>query len=198
MSATTIHIGLPASWAPWFVLVALVVGVIRLVMSYRAWDPAMRGGETVAGLGPPDLAGNVPPPRQRRGWWGVLYAAVIGGLAVLLPVGGGVAVALQVGGTVAVVALTALAIWRPRAVGWAYLAAWALLAVPFLRGLEGPAQLASVVGLVLPVPFSPGPLLHLALLFRGAESESPRGRVYQAYVLLGLPLLMWFVVWVLR
>jgi hypothetical protein len=197
MTTTSINIPLPSGWLPWFVLVAAVLGVVRLLMSYRAWDPVVRPGYSVELDGPPDLGAGLPPRRQRRGWWGVLYAAVIGGVALLLPMGRG-AVPMQIGGVVAVVVLTLLAIWRPRVAAWVYLVPWLVLAVPTLRGMEGPMQLGGFLGMLLPLPFTPGPLLHLGLVFRGAEPEAARGRMYQVVVLLGLPALTWLIAGVLR
>jgi hypothetical protein len=198
MAMSSISIPLPSGWLPWFVLVAAVLGAVRLLMSYRAWDPVARLGYGMEPDGPPDLVTGLPTPRQIRGWWGVLYAAVIAGVTMLLPVTGRGAMPMQIGGVVAVVVLTALAIWNPRGAAWVFLVPWLLLAVPTLRGMQGPMQFGGFLGMLLPLPFTPGPLLHLGLIFRGAEPEAARGRLYQVVVLLGLPALTWLIVWVLR
>lgn len=198
MAMSSINIPLPSGWLPWFVLVAAVLGVVRLLMSYRAWDPVVRPGYSVELDGPPDLVTGLPAPRQMRGWWGVLYAAVITAVTMLLPVTGLGVMPMQIGGVVAVVVLTLLAISRPRVAAWVYLVPWLVLAVPTLRGMEGPMQLGGFLGMLLPLPFTPGPLLHLGLVFRGADPEAARGRLYQVVVLLGLPALTWLIAWVLR
>ena len=198
MAMSSINIPLPSGWLPWFVLVAAVLGVVRLLMSYRAWDPVVRPGYSVELDGPPDLVTGLPAPRQMRGWWGVLYAAVITAVTMLLPVTGLGVMPMQIGGVVAVVVLTLLAIWNPRGAAWVFLVPWLLLAVPTLWRMQGPMQLGGFLGMLLPLPFTPGPLLHLGLVFRGADPEAARGRLYQVVVLLGLPALTWLIAGVLR
>jgi hypothetical protein len=178
---------------PWAVLgVLLILWSVRKVIFAVA--PGTRPRPTVA---PDAAAPAIADPltrRQWRTWWGVGYAGGMTGLAAWLGARLQIDVELVVLFVLFAVVLAGVGVYRPRAGGIAFLAAWAAWSVALLADLEARHFRLSLIVLALPVPVWPGPFLHLGLLFLSADTVNPAVQRWQLALLLALPALMWILV----
>ena len=173
------------------VLIALVVIAGLIAHDARILGRELRGeqGSMAAVLFDPAFS-----RPQRRGSWALVYATAIAGVAAIHPMGpvrGPVQASLAM---VALIVLTILAFSRPRAAAWLLLVAWAVLAVFLVRSIASPAELGSLARLVLPLPRTPGPLLHLWWLYRTAEPLPDDAWLHQLAAVPGTPLMIWLLV----
>jgi len=190
MQHTMIHIQSAGLQSVGIAVLALVALILHVEYWATTLGKEVRGedGSMVAVLFDPAYS-----RLQRRGSWGLAYATVIAGAAAVHPIGplrGPIPSAVAM---LALFVLTIVAFSRPRAAAWLLLVAWAVLAVFLVRSIASPVQLGSIAKLVLPLPRTPGPLLHLWWLFRTVEPLPDDARLHQLAAIPGVPLMIWIL-----